>query len=452
MLILHVRAAPTIAAQRQTAVLFAAALMLFALLVAPAFASADDETTTAVTPPVIQPVHGQTATLTATVNDTTTPATVPLGSVQFSLDGSPIGTAVALNDHTAQVQTPALAAGSHPVRAVYVPSAGFSPSEGTTNLTVARATTTTLLRITPSTTGVTGQDLAVEAAITPTTPALGSPTGAVSFFVNGQKLGDDTLDGDGVSRGTVELPAVSITILVTYQGETHYAGSSGRTAVTVNKAGTVIALSASPNPAFINQTVTFSLMVDSLAPSMWWPTGDLSSAVDGQPVPGTVTMDGTGATAQFTRSFASAGAHHITAHFAGDEDFLAADAALDETITALPSTLASPKPAAPAAARGLSINIAPKRDRRSPYRFTISGSLQLPSTVTKADGCTGKVTVQAKLKTKRVARKTTTMTAECRFNTTVTAPRKGSISITATFAGNTRVAAVSAHAVKVTAG
>src|SRR3954454_14140441 len=332
MLFLHVRPAPRIAAQRWTAVVVAAALMLVALLVAPAIASADDPTTTTVTPPVIQPVHGQTATLTATVDDTTTPATVPLGSVQFYLDSSPIGTAVALTGHTAQVQTPALTAGSHPVRAQYVPSAGFTPSEGTATLAVARATTTTLLRITPSTTGVTGQDLAVEAAVTPTTPALGSPTGAVSFFVNGQKFGDDTLDGDGVSRGIVELPTVSITIVVTYPGDIHYAGSSGSTAVTVNKAGTVIALSASPTPAFVNQTVTFSLMVDSLAPSMWWPTGDLSSAVDGQPVAGPITLDCTGGTAQFTRSFASARAHHITAHFAGDEDFLAADAALDETI------------------------------------------------------------------------------------------------------------------------
>jgi hypothetical protein len=450
MLFLHVGAAPRIAAaQRWTAVLSAAVLMLFAPLLAPALASADDATTTAVTPPAVQPVHGQTATLSATVNDTTTPATTPLGSVQFYLDGTQMGTAVALTGHTAQVQTPALAAGSHPVRAVYIPSTGFSPSEGTTNLTVARAATTTLLRITPSTTGVTGQDLAVEAAVTPTTPALGSPTGGVSFFVNGQKLGDDTLDGDGVSRGTVELPAVSITILVTYQGDSHYAGSSGSTAVTVNKAGTLIALSASPNPAFVNQTVTFSFMVDSLAPSMWWPSGDLTSAVDGQPVPGAVTLDGTGGTASFTRSFASAGPHHITAHFTGDEDFLAADAALDETINAVPTTLASPKPAAP---RGLSMSAAPKRDRRSPYRFTISGALQLPTTVTKADGCTGKVTVEAKLRSKRVARKTATLTTECRYKTTVTAPRKGSISITARFAGNTHLTAIGARAVKVTAG
>jgi hypothetical protein len=49
------------------------------LLLAPGVAAAADETTTTVSPPGAQPVHGQAATLTATVDDKTTPATVPTG-------------------------------------------------------------------------------------------------------------------------------------------------------------------------------------------------------------------------------------------------------------------------------------------------------------------------------------------------------------------------------------
>jgi hypothetical protein len=167
-------------------------------------------------------------------------------------------------------------------------------------------------------------------------------------------------------------------------------------------------------------------------------------------VPGTITLDGSGGTAQFTRSFASPGEHAVTAHFAGDEDFLAADAALVETITGPPSIV--PVALRPAAARGLSITVAPKRDRRAPYRFTVLGVLRLPSTVTKADGCTGKVTVDAKLKTKRVARKSATITSACRFKATLTAPRKGALSITAAFAGSARIAAIGTRAVQVRAG
>jgi Bacterial Ig-like domain (group 3) len=459
-----VGAAPRSAAQRSVTALLTATLLL-ALLVAPAIASADDNTATTVTGPATQPVHGQSATLTATVSNDTTPATVPKGSVQFYLDDTPIGAAVTLSvSGTAEIETAALSAGSHPVRATYLPSPGFIGSENTTTLTVGKANTTTILRITPSTTGVAGQDLAVEAEVQPTTPALGFPTGVVSFFVAGQMWAADTLDADGVSRGVAELPAISMTIAVTYEGDAHYAGSSGSAVVTVGKAGTVVALSASPNPALVNQRVTFTMTVDSLAPSMWWPSGELSAAVDSQQVPGTVTLDGSGSGGQFGRSFSSAGTYHVTAHFAGDEDFLASDAALDETVNApgianaaasTPAPASTPVPLTPtarAAARRLSMTVAPKRDRRRPYRFTISGSLTLPSNVTKAAGCTGKVNVVAKMKTKRVARKAATVSSACRFKTAVRVPRKGSVSITAAFAGNARITAITASAVKVQAG
>jgi hypothetical protein len=376
-----------------------AALIGLGLLVTPAVAAAADATTTTVAAPATQPAHGQTAT-----------------------------------------------------------SPGFSASEGSTTLTVAQANTTTTLRVTPATAGVAGQDLALEATVVAAANPLGPPTGSVTFFVNGVRIDNVALDLSGVSRSTVELPAASFTLVATYQGDANFAASSGSASVSVNQAGTVIALTASPNPAAIGQPVAFSLFVDSLAPSMWWPSGVLSSAVDGQAVPGEITLDGDGSTVGFTRTFGTAGVHHVTAHFTGDEDFLAADAALDETVAApapapvAPVTPASTRPAGPATARGLSLKVAPKRDKRPPYRFTVSGSLQLPSTVAKADGCTGKVTIDAKLKAKRVARRTVSLSSACQFKTTLTAPRKGSISITAAFAGTASIAAVSARAVRVTAG
>jgi hypothetical protein len=376
-----------------------AALIGLGLLVTPAVAGAADATTTTVAAPATQPAHGQTAT-----------------------------------------------------------SPRFSASEGSRTLTVAPADTTTTLRVTPATAGVAGQDLALEATVVAAANPLGPPTGSVTFSVNGVRIDNVALDPSGVSRSTVELPAASFTLVAAYQGDGNYAASSGSASVSVNQAGTVIALTASPNPAAIGQPVAFSLFVDSLAPSMWWPSGVLSSAVDGQAVPGEITLDGDGSTVGFTRTFGTAGVHHVTAHFTGDEDFLAADAALDETVAApatapvAPVTPVSTRPAGPATARGLSLKVAPKRDKRPPYRFTVSGSLQLPSTVAKADGCTGKVTIDAKLKAKRVARRTVSLSSACQFKTTLTAPRKGSISITAAFAGTASIAAVSARAVRVTAG
>ena len=429
----------------------AAALIVLGLLVVPAVAAADDLTTTTVTAPATQLTHGQTATLTATVDDTTTPATMPLGSVQFSLDGATIGNPVVLSGHTAQLQTPALRTGMHPVVATYLPSPGFLGSAGSTTLTVAPADTTTLLRVTPDRTGVTGQDIEIDATVAATNP-LGPPTGSVTFSVNGIPIGDAALDGSGVARGGVRLPAISFTLVAAYRGDDNYAPSSGSAGVSVNRAGTVIALTASPNPAVIGQPVAFSLFVDSLDPSNWWPSGVLTSAVDGLAVPGAITLDGDGSKVGFTRTFDTAGVHHVTAHFTGDEDFLAADAALDESVTGPATTQIANKPAAPAKARGLSLKVAPKRDNRAPYRFAISGSLQLPSTVAKADGCGGKVTIDAKLKAKRIARKTVSLNSACQYKTTLTVPKKGSISITAAFARTATIAAVSARAVRVTAG
>ena len=111
----------------------------------------------------------------------------------------------------------------------------------------------------------------------------------------------------------------------------------------------MIALTASPNPAAIGQPVAFSLFVDSLSPSQWWPSGVLSSAVDGQAVPGAITLDGDGSTSASrgrSRPPASTTSRRTSR---ATTDFLAADAALDETITGpattQPCTQPTTKPA-----------------------------------------------------------------------------------------------------------
>ncbi|MDA0172911.1 Ig-like domain-containing protein [Solirubrobacter taibaiensis] len=419
------------------------------LLGFPGVAAAQDQTSTGVTTPGAPLVHGQSTTVTATVNDTTTPATQPVGSVRFYLDGAQVGGPVVLTARTAQLQTPALRAGQHTVRAVYDPAAGFQTSEGSTALTVGRAATTTLVRITP-TSAVAGQDLDAEIVVAPTTPALGAPSGGVALTVNGAPFAGDTLDADGVARGTAWLGAMSAAVRVDYQGDANYTGSSGTTTLAVGKAGTVVALSASPNPAAVNQVVTTSATVDSLAPSTWWPSGVLTGSVDGQPVPGAITIDGPGQGAALTTSFTSPGLRRLGAHFAGDMDFLDADAALVLTITGPPTNtvpLRRPQPA-----RGLTLKASPSRDRRAPYRFALSGTLQLPGSVAQADGCSGRVTVEAKLKSRRIVRKTTTVNRACRFSTTFPVTRKGTVSVTARFDGNDSVGAASARPIKVKAG
>jgi hypothetical protein len=106
----------------------------------------------------------------------------------------------------------------------------------------------------------------------------------------------------------------------------------------------------------------------------------------------------------------------------------------------------------PVAPRGLSLKVAPTRDRREPYRFTVSGALKLPSAVAQADGCSGTVAITAKVRRKRVARRSATVGGDCRFKTRITSRRKGRVTVTAAFAGNARLTALSARPVKTKAG
>lgn len=107
---------------------------------------------------------------------------------------------------------------------------------------------------------------------------------------------------------------------------------------------------------------------------------------------------------------------------------------------------------APVAARGLTVKVTPKRDRRAPYRFTVSGRLLLPAGVTAATGCTGSVTVEARRRGKRVARRAAKIVPTCRWSTTVRIARRGKASIAATFRGNAAVKPMTSRAVSIRAG
>ena len=161
--------------------------------------------------------------------------------------------------------------------------------------------------------------------------------------------------------------------------------------------------------------MSFAVTLNSVDISNWWPVGTLTGTIDGTPVPGSITLDGSGlGSARFGATFPAAGVDRVVARFTGDTDFLDTQAALDETVQGPPATVTPV--VRPVAARGLSLALAPKRDRRAPYKFTASGALRLPAGVDEAErSCSGKITIQAKLKTKKVASKTVSLTSACRF-------------------------------------
>jgi len=106
----------------------------------------------------------------------------------------------------------------------------------------------------------------------------------------------------------------------------------------------------------------------------------------------------------------------------------------------------------------LSLKIRPTRDRRAPYRFTVSGRLRLPSGTSPAAAC-GKGTVSAQYKngSKTVSTRRTKVSSSCTFRITTTfrdrrrLPSSGRLKLTVRFLGNARLSPVTAKSRRVTA-
>lgn len=93
--------------------------------------------------------------------------------------------------------------------------------------------------------------------------------------------------------------------------------------------------------------------------------------------------------------------------------------------------------------RGLSSRVTPSRDRRAPYRFRATGSLQLPTGVTRAQGCgDGIVSVQVKRSRTTISTRRVALRRDCSYSSTVTfndrrrLGRTGRLRFTARFLGN----------------
>jgi len=98
----------------------------------------------------------------------------------------------------------------------------------------------------------------------------------------------------------------------------------------------------------------------------------------------------------------------------------------------------------------LSATITPRSDTRSPYVFRTRGKLTLPSGITRANGCSGRVSVQVKRGNTTISTRRVSLSRTCTYSSKVTfTSRKRFASFkrlkfTARFLGNRRVSPVSA--------
>ncbi|MBI4578417.1 MAG: Ig-like domain repeat protein, partial [Planctomycetes bacterium] len=231
--------------------------------------------------------YGQPVTFTATVTSTGGTTT---GVVTFSIHSLTPVTAT-LSGGTATYVTSTLDVGDHMASVAYGGDANFNSSSGSLDggQTVNKADTTTALASSPNPSAY-GQSVTFTATVT---SAGGTPTGVVTFTVDGSTMATVPLT-DGIAEYvTPSLGAGPHSVSAAYSGDPkRNASSSTAITQTVNKADTTTALSSSPKPSAYCQTVTFTATVTS---SVGTPSGGVTLTVDDSLV-GTATLSGGEAT------------------------------------------------------------------------------------------------------------------------------------------------------------
>ncbi len=91
----------------------------------------------------------------------------------------------------------------------------------------------------------------------------------------------------------------------------------------------------------------------------------------------------------------------------------------------------------------LGARVRPRRDRRPPFRYVVTGRLRLPPEVSPAEGCRGRVAIQLRRGRRLIASRRARVTSTCRYRRAVGVrstrrlrARKGRLRVTAVFGGN----------------
>jgi subtilisin-like proprotein convertase family protein len=298
-------------------------------------------TTTTVTASQNPTVSGVPTTFTATT--TAAAGTLPAGSVEaFTIPGVLAQTFVPVNSAgQASITVANLTQGSDTVNVQFFPSNNnFGVSTASLVESVLKASATTVLAAPSSSTY--GQPVTLSATVGPAVPGSGTPTGSVTFAVNGTNLSPSVNLNAGAATLTLStLPAGSDTITAVYSGDSAFGASSSVTpaSVTVSKVSTSTSLFqfGASSTAFGQQAIfiaTVNPAIAGAAPA----SGGLEFVIDGGAPIGPYALNGNGQ-AGLDISTLSVGTHTIGAIFVGGPNMLGSTAAsISTTVTrALPT-------------------------------------------------------------------------------------------------------------------
>jgi hypothetical protein len=168
---------------------------------------------------------GEPVTATATI---TADSGTPAGSVQFEVDGTDLGTPVAVSGGTTtsgqltEGSGDPLAPASHTITAVFTPTdtATYAGSQDSVSLVVSKAGTNATVTVNAS---------SVSSTVNAVPPGAGTPTGTVTFTVDGELFGTAPLSG-GLATLQKKVPTgKTAQVAASYGGDGDFNASSAST-------------------------------------------------------------------------------------------------------------------------------------------------------------------------------------------------------------------------------
>jgi hypothetical protein len=284
-------------------------------------------------------------TVTASAKDNTIPSPITLTDTTTN---TVLATLTPNSAGVATYSTSTLSVGTHNIQASYTATASYSASSASVVQTVNAGASTSVALTSSLNPAPFGQSVNFTATVS--VPAGGGvPTGSITFSEGTTTLATQPLAAAGTSSATAAfsigtLAVGSHTIVATYVPSGGFSGGSATLTETISGLATSTALTATPNPALVGQAVT---MTASVTASSGTPSGTLTF-YDGTTAIGTSPLDSFGR-AVLTTSTLAAGAHTLTAAYAGASGYAASTSApFVETIQAqaltgdFTITLASP--------------------------------------------------------------------------------------------------------------
>ncbi len=227
----------------------------------------------------------QTTNCTVTLG-TTAGGSMPTGTATWTINGS-AWTSNSLSSGAASAGGFAnYAAGNYTIGVTYSGNGNFTPVNASTSLTINKQTPNLSLLCSPNPIIYPAGTSRCTLTVSPTAGG-GTPSGGVTWTINGNAWTNDNLSGGSASEGGFAgyLPG-NYAVEISYAGDTDYNPGTTSTTVTVSRGTPTISAVCSPNPVSFNSAYSCSATVSGSAGvtpsgSVTWPSqfGGLTTSV-----------------------------------------------------------------------------------------------------------------------------------------------------------------------------